>query len=47
MASTVSVNFISLVTSCLGLQEEDEDTPTAYYKSLTWASHIAKTVVLG
>ncbi len=35
-----SVNFISLVTSCVGLQEEEEQQ-TAHLMSFTCASHIA------
>ena len=43
-ATSVSVNFASLVTSCVGLQEE---TQTAYRMSLTWASHIAASLLTG
>ena len=40
-----SVNFISLVTFCVGLREEEPQTahPMAY----TWASHIAGSVFTG
>ncbi len=34
-------DFISLVTSCVGLQEEEEEPQIAYPVSFTWASHIA------
>ena len=39
-------NVISLVTSCLGLQEEEEEEEpqTACRMSITWESHMADTV---
>ena len=39
MTPSVSVNFISLVISRVGLQEEEEPQ-TAHPMSTTWASHI-------
>ena len=39
-----SVNFISLVTSCAGLQGEEQQT--AHLMS-TWASHIAASMLTG
>ncbi len=44
MAPSVSENFISLVT-CVGCWEEEPQT--AYPMSLTWASHIASSVLTG
>ena len=41
----VSVNFTSLVTSCLVLQEEEEQQ-AAYPMSFTLASHMAASVVI-
>ena len=41
MAPNVSVNFMSLVSSCTGLQKEPQ---TAHSVSFTWASHIATSV---
>ncbi len=43
MAPSVSVNFISLVTSCVGLQEEEPQT--APPMSFTWVSHIAASML--
>ena len=40
-----SVNFISLVTSCVGLEEVD--TQIAHPMSLTLVSHIAASVLVG
>ena len=45
MARSVSVNLISLVTSCAGPREEEPQT--AHPMSFTWASHIAATVPYG
>ena len=45
MAPSVSVNFISLVTSCVWLQEEEPQT--AHPMSCTWASHIAACMLTG
>ena len=45
MAPSVSVNFISPVTSGFGLREEEPQT--ALTMSFTWASHIATSVLLG
>ena len=42
---SVSVTFISLVTSCAGLQQEEPQT--AHLMSFTWASHIAASVLTG
>ncbi len=39
-----SVNFISLVTSCVGLWEGE---PQAHLMSITWASHIASSMLKG
>ena len=44
MAPTVSVNFISLVTPCVGLREEPR---TAYSMSFTWVSHISASMLMG
>ncbi len=44
MISILPVNFISLVTSCLGLQEEGSQT--AYPMFTTWAFHIADTILI-
>ncbi len=41
----VSVNFISQVTSWVGLQEEGPQT--AYRVSITWASHIGASTLMG
>ncbi len=43
--SILLVNFISLVTSCVGLQEEEPQT--AHPMSFTWASHIAASMLMG
>ena len=43
MAPSVSVNFISLVTSCVELREEEPHA--AHPLSFTWASHIAASMV--
>ena len=40
-----SVNFISLVTSCVGLWKEEPQT--AHPMSFTWAYHIAASVLTG
>ena len=40
-----SVNFISVVTSCTGLWEEEPQT--AHPTSFTWASHIAASMLMG
>ena len=40
MAPSVSLNFISLLTSCVRLQEEEEPQ-TAFPMSFTWASNMA------
>ncbi len=45
MALRVSVNFISLITSCVRLQEKEPQT--AYPMSFTWACHIAAGVLTG
>ena len=45
VSSLRSVNFISLVTSCIGLEEEGQQT--AHLMSFTWASHIAACVLTG
>ncbi len=45
MAPSMSVNFISLVTSCVGLREEEP--LTAHPMSFTWASHIATSMLTG
>ncbi len=45
MAPSVSVNFISLVTSCVGLWEEEPQT--AHPMPFTWASHIATILLTG
>ena len=45
MVPNVSVNFISLVTSCLGLPGEKPET--AHLMSFTWASYIAASVLTG
>ena len=39
------VNFISLVTSCVGLREEESQT--AHPMPFAWASHIATSVHYG
>ena len=51
---TTSVNFISQVTSYLGLkveeeeeEEEEEEPQTVHPMSFTWAPHIAATVFMG
>ena len=44
MAPRVSVNFVSLFTSCVGLQEEPH---TAYSMSFTWVSHIVASMLTG
>ncbi len=48
----MSVNLISLVTSCVGLQEEEEEEEeeepqTTLPMSFTWASHITASVLTG
>ena len=40
-----SVNFISLVTSCVALQEEQQET--AHLMSISSASYIAVSVLTG
>ena len=40
-----SVNFISLVTSCVRLLEEEPQT--AHLMSITWVSHIAANMLMG
>ena len=45
MAPNVSVNFISLVTSCVRLRKEEHQT--AFPVSFTWVSHIAASVLMG
>ncbi len=42
---SVSVNFISLVTSSVGLRQEEPQT--AFPMSTTWASHIGASVLMG
>ena len=42
---STSVNYISLETSCFGLQEEKPQT--AHLIFFTWASHIAASVLMG
>ena len=44
MAPSVSVDFISLVTSSVRLWE-DEEPQTVFPISFTWASHIAAGVL--
>ena len=44
-APSVSVNIISLVTSCGGLRKEEPQT--AHPMSFTWSSHIAARVLTG
>ena len=44
MASRVYKNFISPVTSCVGLQEEPQ---TDYPRSITWVSYEADTMLTG
>ena len=46
MAPSVSVNFISLVTYCVRLQDEEEPQ-TAYLMSVTWESCRAAIVLTG
>ncbi len=45
MAPSVSWNFISLVTSCVRVREEEPQT--AFPVSFTWASHIGAIVLMG
>ena len=47
MAPSMFVNFISLVTSCIGLREEKPQTAFSMGMSFTWASHRAASVVKG
>ena len=45
MAPSMSVNFISLVTSYVRLREEEPQT--IFPMSITWVSHIADTMLMG
>ena len=45
MAPSLSVNFVSPVTSCVGFQEEEPQT--AFPMSFTLASDIAASVLTG
>ena len=45
MARSVFVNFLSLVTTCVGLQEEDPQTTLPM--SFTWGLHIAASMLMG
>ena len=45
MTPSMSVYFVSLFTSCVGLQEEEPQT--ACPMSFTWASHIAASMHYG
>ena len=44
MTPSVSVNFISQVTSYVGLQEEEPQT--TFLMSFTWALHVAAGMLL-